>query len=91
LGPGYAFVSIFNDYACPSPGLSDLCRYHYTYRTITGVIQKAINDTIQHDEKPKLLGVRKPTKDGTIRIRCETEEEANMLRDMDWEAAVGGL
>jgi hypothetical protein len=62
-----------------------------TYRHITGVIQKAINNTIQHDEKPKLLGVRKPTKDGTIRIRCETEEEANMLRDMDWEEAVEGL
>jgi hypothetical protein len=62
-----------------------------TYRVITGVFQKAVNDTIQHDEKPKLLGVRKPTNDGTIRIRCETEEEANMLRGMDWEAAVGGL
>ena len=62
-----------------------------TYRVITSVIQKAINETIQHDEKPKLLGVRKPTNDGTIRIRCETEEEANMLRDLNWETAVGGL
>lgn len=62
-----------------------------TCRVITSVIQKAVNDTMQHDEKPKLLGVRKPTSDGTVRIRCETEEEANMLRDMDWETAVGGL
>jgi hypothetical protein len=55
------------------------------------VIQKAVNNNIEKDEKPKLLGVRKPTKDGTVRIHCNTEEEANMLPDIDWETAVSRL
>jgi len=62
-----------------------------TYRVITKKIQTAIDDNVQHDDKPLLLGVRKPTKDGTIRIRCRTEEEANTLREMDWDTAIGGL
>jgi hypothetical protein len=59
-------------------------------RRLTGIIQKAIDDTI-HQDKPVLLGVQKRTKDGAIRIRCNTEEEANMLREMDWEVSVEGL
>jgi hypothetical protein len=62
-----------------------------SYRVITKKIQMAIDDNVQHDEKPVLLGVSKPTKLGTIRIRCETENEAKTLREMDWETAVGGL
>jgi hypothetical protein len=58
-----------------------------TYKEITEGIQNTINSNVQGEDKPTLLGVSKPTKDGTIRIHCETEDEANMLREINWEAA----
>jgi hypothetical protein len=59
-------------------------------RCLTGIIQKAIDDTI-HQDKPVLLGVQKRRNDSAIRIRCNTKEEANMLQEMDWEASVEEL
>jgi Zinc knuckle len=62
-----------------------------SYREITEGIQNAVNSNVQCDKKPKLCGVSKPTKDGTVRILCDNENEANMLRSINWETATEGL
>jgi len=55
-----------------------------SYKEITEGIQTTINSNIQRDDKPTLFGVRKPTKNGIIRIQCDTEDEANLLRELNW-------
>ena len=62
-----------------------------SYKDITERIQTTINTNVHHDEKPSVLGVSKPTKQGTVRVRCETEEQAKMLRDINWESGLAGL
>jgi hypothetical protein len=58
-----------------------------SYKEIMEGIQSTINSNVRRDEKPILLGVSKPTKEGTVRIWCETEDEANLLWDINWETA----
>jgi hypothetical protein len=60
-------------------------------KEITEGIQDTINSNVRCDKKPILFGVSKPTKEGTVCIRCETEDEANMLREINWEMATKGL
>jgi len=53
------------------------------YKDITERIQATIDTNVHRDEKPTLLGVTKTAKDSNVRIRCETEEEAKMLREIN--------
>jgi hypothetical protein len=62
-----------------------------SYKDITERIQTTINTNVHHDEKPSVFGVSKPTKEGTVRVRCETEEQAKMLRHINWESGLEGL
>jgi len=62
-----------------------------SYKDITERIQTTINTNVHHDEKPSVFGVSKPTKQGTVRVRCETEEQAKMLRHINWESGLEGL
>jgi Zinc knuckle len=62
-----------------------------SYKEITEGIQTTINTNVFTDNKPVLFGVSKPTNDGTVRLRCKTEEDAKTLRKLDWEAATKGL
>ena len=62
-----------------------------SYKDITERIQATINTNVHCDEKPTLFGVSKPTKDGNVRIRCETEEQAKMLRHINWKPSLEGL
>lgn len=45
-----------------------------SYKDITERIQSTINTNVHHNERPSVFGVSKPTKEGTVRVRCETEE-----------------
>jgi hypothetical protein len=60
------------------------------HKDITERFQAAVNAGIQHDDKPKLFGVSKATKDH-LRIRCKTEQEAELLRQINWGTAFEGL
>jgi hypothetical protein len=62
-----------------------------SYKDITERIQTTIDTNVHHDEKPSIFGVSKPTKQGTVRVRCETEEQAKMLRHINWESGLEGL
>jgi hypothetical protein len=62
-----------------------------SYKDITKRIQATINTNVHCDKKPTLLGVIKTAKDSNVRIRCETEDEAKMLREINWETAFEGL
>jgi hypothetical protein len=62
-----------------------------SYKDITERIQTTINTNVHHDEKPLVLGVSKPTKEGTVRVRCQTEEQAKMLRTINWQSGLEGL
>jgi hypothetical protein len=61
------------------------------YKDIMERIQTTINTNVHHDEKPLVFGVSKPTKQGTVRVRCETEEQAKLLRGINWESGLEGL
>ena len=61
------------------------------YKDITERIQTTINTNVHHDGKPLVFGVSKPTKQGTVCVRCETEEQAKLLRDINWESSLEGL
>ena len=64
------------------------------YQEITKMIQQGINHALNVQpgvDKPILQGVSRPTKHGTVRIHCRTKAEANALREIDWEKAVGGF
>jgi len=64
------------------------------YQEITKMIQKGIDHALNVQpgvDKPVLQGVSRPTKHGTVSIRCRTEAEANALREINWEKAVGGF
>ena len=62
-----------------------------SYKDITERIQATVKTNVHHDKRPSVFGVSKPTKQGTIRVRCETEEQAAMLRDINWESGLQGL
>jgi hypothetical protein len=62
-----------------------------SYKEITEGIQTTINTNVPRDDKPVLFGVSKPTKEGTVRLSCKTEDDAKMLRELNWEAATKGL
>jgi hypothetical protein len=62
-----------------------------SYKEIMEGIQSTINSNVRRDKKPILLGVSKPTMEGTVRIWCETEDEANLLWDINWETATKGF
>src|SRR5271170_4770540 len=62
-----------------------------SYKDITEWIQATINTNVYRNEKPTLLGVIKPTKEGNLRICCENEEEAKMLQQINWETSFEGL
>ena len=61
-----------------------------SHKDITERFQSTINANVQQEEKPKLFGVSKATEDH-IRIRYKTEQEAKLLRQLNWETAFEGL
>lgn len=62
-----------------------------SYKDITERIQTTIDTNIHHDDRPSVFGISKPTKQGTVRVRCETEDQAKILRDINWECGLEGL
>ena len=63
-----------------------------TPKDITERFQRAIDTNIHHDDKPTVFGISKSKTDpDKVRIRRKTEEQAKLLRQINWETAFEGL
>jgi len=61
-----------------------------THEQIARQLQTAIETTIREESKPTIHGIQK-LKSGDIRIKCNTTDEANKFRNMDWSSAYEGM
>jgi hypothetical protein len=59
-------------------------------KEITEHLQQAVDSNIHHNDKRKLYGISK-TGHSHIHIRCKSEDEAQTLRNINWESASKGL
>ena len=60
------------------------------YAEITEMLQKAVDETTISDPSLTIGGFQR-LKSNDIRFSCDTEEEANRLRKIDWSKTIEGL